>query len=59
MYINIAGLAMAAEAYNSLTEVEIDADGRFKYVLIRATDSATKAEKMLVRGFKWANYHGT
>jgi hypothetical protein len=24
MYINIAGLAMAAEAYNLLTEVEID-----------------------------------
>lgn len=49
---------MACDAFVNLSEVDIDSDGRFKYVLIRATDTKTKEQKMIVRGYKWANFHG-
>jgi hypothetical protein len=49
---------MASQAFVNLPEVDIDAKGRFKYILIRATDSATKEKKMIVRGYKWASFHG-
>jgi Janus/Ocnus family (Ocnus) len=53
-----AGLSMACEAFVNLPEVDIDADGRFKYILIRATDTKSNEQKMIVRGYKWANFHG-
>ena len=43
----------------SVADVEIDATGRFKYVLIKVIDdSGGGVYKYVVRGFDWANYHG-
>ena len=43
----------------SVADVEIDATGRFKYVLIKVIDnSGGGVYKYIVRGFDWANYHG-
>ena len=39
-----------------IPEVEIDANGRFKYILIRMNQNGK--EKLVVRGFAWAEYHG-
>ena len=40
-------------------DVDIDADGRFKYILIKVIDKTQGgAFKHIVRGFDWANYHG-
>ena len=44
---------------SSLVEVEdvkIDPNGRFKYILIHLKHN--NQEKFVVRGFKWAEYHG-
>ena len=44
---------------SNLADVEIDANGRFKYVLIKVIDnSADVVYKYIVRGFSWASYHG-
>ncbi|XP_065347695.1 14 kDa phosphohistidine phosphatase-like [Cloeon dipterum] len=53
----IAHCGMSSEAFVNLPEVDIDPDGRFKYILIRATDTKTKEKKMIVRGYKWAAFH--
>ena len=43
----------------SVADVEIDATGRFKYVLIKVIDdSGGGVYKYVVRGFDWADYHG-
>ncbi len=41
-------------------DVDIEGDGMFKYILIELTktmDEKTKT-KIIVRGYKWAEYHG-
>ena len=44
---------------SNVADVEIDANGRFKYVLIKVTDeSQGGVYKHIVRGFDWADYHG-
>ena len=43
----------------SVADVEIDASGRFKYILIKVIDdSGGGVYKYVVRGFDWADYHG-
>ena len=42
----------------NVADVEIDATGRFKYVLIKVIDNSGGAYKHVVRGFDWADYHG-
>ena len=43
----------------NVPDVEIDANGRFKYVLIKVIDgSHDGAFKYIVRGSDWADYHG-
>ena len=43
----------------SVADVEIDATGRFKYILIKVIDeSGGGVYKYVVRGFDWADYHG-
>ncbi|KAL5483995.1 hypothetical protein EMCRGX_G020421 [Ephydatia muelleri] len=49
-------------ALNKVEDVEIDADGVFKYILIeiKEIDKKSKQEvgrKKIVRGFSWAEYH--
>lgn len=52
----------AAEGLAQIPEVDIDSDGIFKYVLIRVhaggSSGAPAEEKEIVRGYKWAEYHG-
>lgn len=51
----------AAVGLAQIPEVDIDPDGVFKYVLIRvhsADPAGAPAEKEIVRGYKWAEYHG-
>ena len=44
---------------SNVADVEIDANGRFKYVLIKVTDKSQGGVcKHIVRGFDWADYHG-
>lgn len=54
---------MAAADLLQIPDVDIDSDGVFKYVLIRvhaAPPSGAPAgeSKEIVRGYKWAEYHG-
>jgi len=41
-----------------IAEVDIDAKGRFKYILIRLK-SISGEEKLILRGYEWAGYHGS
>ncbi|XP_045879617.1 14 kDa phosphohistidine phosphatase isoform X1 [Meles meles] len=52
---------MAAADLAQIADVDIDSDGVFKYVLIRvhsAPPSEAGESKEIVRGYKWAEYHG-
>ena len=53
---------MAAEGsspkIDAVPDVDIDAGGRFKYILIRIVDTSCGASKHIVRGYDWAAYHG-
>ena len=45
--------------FANISDVDIDANGRFKYILIKVMDKTQgSAFKYIVRGFDWANYHG-
>lgn len=45
--------------FSNVSDVEIDANGRFKYILIKVIDITQGGTfKYIVRGFDWANYHG-
>ena len=43
-------------ALSSISNVNIDPAGRYKYILIKL--SHNNEEKYVVRGFAWAGYHG-
>lgn len=40
-----------------IPDVDIDSQGKFKYILIEVTDSETKEKKFIVRGYKDCSYH--
>lgn len=40
----------------NIANVDIDASGRFKYILIKI--KSVNNEKYVVRGYAWAEYHG-
>ena len=42
---------------DEVVEVDIDPEGRFKYILVKIRDSGNNT-KTIVRGYKWASYHG-
>ena len=42
---------------DEVVEVDIDPEGRFKYILVKIRDSDDNT-KTIVRGYKWASYHG-
>ena len=37
--------------------VDIDSEGKFKYVLIKLKDKSTKKYRYIVRGYSWASFH--
>lgn len=44
---------------DQVADVDIEADGVFKYILIKLSDKKkTGASKVIVRGYSWADYHG-
>lgn len=54
---------MAAADLAQIADVDIDSDGVFKYVLIRVhsappSEAPAGESKEIVRGYKWAEYHG-
>nr|XP_028572299.1 14 kDa phosphohistidine phosphatase-like [Podarcis muralis] len=50
---------MAVGDLKLVSDVDIDeADGVFKYVLIRVTTPGSGPGKDVVRGYAWAEYHG-
>lgn len=46
-----------AESLNNVPEVEIDPEGKFKYILVRVKVKDGTAHKDIVRGTKSAEYH--
>ncbi|XP_015764829.1 PREDICTED: 14 kDa phosphohistidine phosphatase-like [Acropora digitifera] len=43
---------------SNISDVEIDENGRFKYILIKVIDDTQgNVYKYIVRGFAWATYH--
>lgn len=53
----------ASSALNKVPEVDVDATGVFKYILVKLTipnkESGGESEtKLLVRGYAGCNYHG-
>jgi len=45
----------ASAKLDAVPDVDIDEDGRFKYVLIKC--HLEDQEKYIVRGYKWAGFH--
>lgn len=43
---------------NSVAPCDIEASGRFKYILIVLTHKATKETKVIVRGYSDCPFHG-
>lgn len=41
----------------NIKEVDIEV-GIFKYILIRLTNKSDGSNKIIVRGYSWAEYHG-
>ena len=58
--ISTANMAESSSlGLSSVPDVEIDANGLFKYVLIKVIDPSNEdTYKCIVRGFDWGNYHG-
>uniref|UniRef100_A0A914USK1 14 kDa phosphohistidine phosphatase n=1 Tax=Plectus sambesii TaxID=2011161 RepID=A0A914USK1_9BILA len=43
---------------DAVENVDIDGSGKFKYILIKVTDKATKESKFIVRGYERCGFHG-
>ena len=48
---------MAASSSPIVPNVDIDGEGTFKYILIQITNEANRESRIIVRGYKWADYH--
>jgi len=55
----IRKFTMSLSALAQIPEVDIDATGVFKYILVKleAANDGDKADKLLVRGYAECNYH--
>lgn len=42
---------------DNVADVDIDKNGKFKYILINVVDSKSGKEKLIVRGYGRCNYH--
>ena len=43
---------------DAIADVDIDSNGRFKYILVKVMDEINNSSKHIVRGYEWAEYHG-
>ena len=48
---------MSSSSLSRITDVDIDANGVFKYILIKVT-AKDGVSKMIVRGYSWVQFHG-
>ena len=42
---------------DKIADVNIDPEGTFKYIQVELKDSSDN-KKIIIRGFRWADYHG-
>ena len=50
---------MNSEAkFDAIPTVDIDTEGRFKYILIKVYSGKDEEFKYITRGYAWAEYHG-
>ena len=54
--LGIHELVLLFTVMENIKEVDIEADGTFKYILIKLIDK--EKSKFIVRGYNWAMYHG-
>lgn len=47
-----------SQLLDNVPDVDIDDNGRFKYILINVQDKVNKASKQIVRGYARAQWHG-
>ena len=47
------------DKFNAIPDVDLDPDGRFKYVLIKVYSGKGDEYKYIVRGYTWADFHGS
>lgn len=43
---------------DDIPEVDIDSEGKFKYILIKVEEKDSSKAKHIVRGYSWAPFHG-
>ena len=55
--IEAMAASSAAQRFDAVPLVDIDAAGTFKYVLIKVTESGSDRLKWAVRGYTFAEYH--
>ena len=41
----------------AIPSVDIDDEGKFKYILIKLKNKSEKKSRFIVRGYKWATFH--
>lgn len=56
--INIHRLATMSQLLDQVADVDIDSQGRFKYILINVKDKTNNVNKQIVRGYARAQWHG-
>lgn len=47
-----------SQLLDQVADVDIDANGRFKYILINVKDKVNDVSKQIVRGYTRAQWHG-
>ncbi len=52
-----AALAKMADALSNVPDVDIDPEGKFKYILVNIKVKGGTKQKVIVRGTKTAEYH--
>jgi len=50
-------MSTTSKRLTQIPDVDIDPQGKFKYILIEVTDIETKEKKYIVRGYKDCSYH--
>ncbi|XP_012214646.1 sex-regulated protein janus-A-like [Linepithema humile] len=55
--LNIHRFATMSQLLDNVPDVDIDDNGKFKYILINVQDKANKASKQIVRGYARAQWH--
>ncbi|KAI6651684.1 14 kDa phosphohistidine phosphatase-like [Oopsacas minuta] len=48
---------MATSSSPIIPNIDIDEDGTFKYILIKIQNKSNPEPRLIVRGYKWAEFH--